>query len=188
MHDPFIKFKELFKQYNQFGKMAITTVGKNNKPTLRNIALKHYDENGFIFATKRNTIKVKNLSENPNIAALFDWFNKKHQVRIEGVAIEASEDEMRKNFASRPREKQIKAWAFNQFDKIEDIKELDEKILFFTNKFKDHDVIPYINYWITYTIIPNYFEFWGRLDSGECKREHYSLKNNIWSLDIYYEK
>ncbi|MDH5796584.1 MAG: pyridoxamine 5'-phosphate oxidase [Anaplasmataceae bacterium] len=184
MINPFKKFDELYKEFNKDNKIFISTVGNDNQPTLRIVLLKHYDDNGFIFYTNKNSIKARNLSENQKIAILFDWLYADYQIRIEGITKELDYNQVNNYFATRPRESQINAWASKQSNEINDIEELNKKILFFRDKFKNEITIPCPNYWTGYCVIPHAFEFWKEGEYRCHYREKYYLKNNKWHFAI----
>ncbi|HET9129876.1 MAG TPA: pyridoxamine 5'-phosphate oxidase family protein, partial [Terriglobia bacterium] len=64
--------------------MALATASKKGLPTVRIVLLKNYDRNGFTFYTNYESVKGKQLADNPRAALLFYWPQFERQVRIEG--------------------------------------------------------------------------------------------------------
>src|SRR5690606_14564679 len=80
-------------------------------PSARIVLLKEHDENGFLFYTNLTSRKSAELKANPHAALAFYWMPLDRQVRIEGIITPASDAQADAYFASRPRMRQIGAWA-----------------------------------------------------------------------------
>ena len=65
--------------------MALATVDKNDKPSVRIVLLKNVDKRGFTFYTNYNSHKGKDIAVNNQVSTLFFWPELERQVRIEGV-------------------------------------------------------------------------------------------------------
>lgn len=160
--------------------MIISTVSDQQKPSSRTVLLKDIDKTGLVFYTNYESKKAREISNNPNIAALFLWAGLERQVRIEGVIEMMDKKASDEYFASRPRESQIAAWASPQSQEISSREELEKRYREFEQSFRDK-AIPRPSNWGGYKIIPGYFEFWqgraGRLND----RVVYRKKNEKWS-------
>ena len=53
--------------------MALSTVGKDGKPSSRMVLLKGVDKDGFVWYTNYESHKARDLSENPHASLLFYW-------------------------------------------------------------------------------------------------------------------
>ena len=120
--------------------MSISTVNENGQPSTRIVYLRGMKDDGFIFYTNYNSNKGKALAVNNKVALNFLWRELERQVRIEGEGVKGSEAESDQYFAQRPRESQIGAWASNQSYTIKNREELESKVVFYTEKFKDSNV------------------------------------------------
>ncbi|KAK3023261.1 hypothetical protein RJ639_044427 [Escallonia herrerae] len=94
--------------------MALSTSGKDGKPSSRMVLLKGVDKDGFVWYTNYESRKARELSENPCATLLFYWDGLNRQVRVEGSVQKVSGEESEQYFHSRPRGSQIGALASKQ--------------------------------------------------------------------------
>jgi pyridoxamine 5'-phosphate oxidase len=66
--------------------MSMATAARDGRTSLRTILLKAYGQRGFVFFTGADTLKVRQLAENPHVSLLFFWPESHRQVRIDGTA------------------------------------------------------------------------------------------------------
>ena len=101
--------------------MAIVTVGEDSLPSARMVLCKdfHADPGYLVFYTNYESSKARQISENPNVAALFHWDQLGRQVRIEGFAVRSPEAESDAYFATRDWGSQIGAWGSDQSRPLE---------------------------------------------------------------------
>jgi pyridoxamine-phosphate oxidase len=182
--------------YNQFAKwfeeavnsqildpyaMTVSTVNNDCKPSSRVVYLRDISENGLIFYTNYLSKKGHDIAANPYIAVNIYWAELERQIRIEGKVEKASEEKSDEYFSKRPRESQIGAWASEQSTEITSRETLEERVKFFTEKFKGQPV-PRPKHWGGYLIKPNYFEFWQGRPNRLHDRIVYELVNNNWKI------
>jgi len=139
--------------------MSISTVNNNGQPSTRIVYLRDIKDVGFIFYTNYNSEKGQALLQNKFAALNFLWGELERQIRIEGEVEKISSEESDIYFAKRPRESQIGAWASNQSVEIKNRKELEDKVTFYTDKFKGK-LIPRPAHWGGYILLPTKIEFW----------------------------
>ena len=116
--DPIIQFESWFKEAKKSEPiptaMSLSTVNNNGEPTLRTVLLKLFDKKGFVFFTNYKSKKADHITDNPNVAVLFNWVALERQVSITGVAEKIKTKESIKYFMSRPRGSQLGAWVSDQ--------------------------------------------------------------------------
>jgi len=163
--------KNPFNQFDQWFKLALSeikldpnamslaTVGKNNRPSLRTVLLKYYDESGFVFFTNYKSRKSKQIEESKNVALMFFWVTLERQIIIEGKAEKISKSESLKYFSSRPHGSQLGAWVSQQSSIISSKSILLSKLEEIKRKFKEGKV-PLPDFWGGYRVIPDRIEFW----------------------------
>ncbi|KAJ8762524.1 hypothetical protein K2173_007963 [Erythroxylum novogranatense] len=152
--------------------MALTTVGKDGKPSSRLVLLKGVDENGFVWFTNYESRKARELSENPRAALLFYWDALNRQVRVEGSVQKVSDEESEHYFHSRPRGSQIGAIVSKQSTVVSGRHVLDQEFKELEEKYSDGSLIPRPKNWGGYRLKPELFEFW----QGQQSRLHDRLQ------------
>lgn len=164
--------------------MVISTVDAQNKPHSRVVFLRRIVDGVYYFFTNYNSGKGQSLTERPYASLNFHWRAPEHrQVRIEGSVIKASKEISDEYFNGRPRGSQIGAWSSPQSQKIENRKELEDKIKMFEEKFAGKE-IPRPEFWGGFGIIPERMEFWQAGDSRLHHRRLFVKKNNQWEESL----
>lgn len=158
--------------------MTLATATTEGRPSARQVLLKSFDENGFVFYTNYESRKGREISENPYASAVIWWDRLHRQVRIEGVLEKVSAELSDKYFATRPRGSQISACISPQSREI-DIEDLLAKSRYMESELHG-EAIKRPEYWGGYVIQPNRIEFW----QGKPNRLHdrliYILQNDKW--------
>ena len=185
--DPIIQFKSWFEDAKKSEPiptaMSLSTVNNNGEPTLRTVLLKLFDQRGFVFFTNYKSRKAGHISDNPNVAVLFNWVALERQVTITGVAEKIKTKESIKYFMSRPRGSQLGAWVSDQSSVLSSRKILELKLKEMKRKFSDGE-IPLPDFWGGYRIIPKTFEFWQGRPNRLHDRFIYSKQSNeLWEID-----
>ncbi|MBB3220481.1 pyridoxamine 5'-phosphate oxidase [Pseudoduganella umbonata] len=117
--DPVAQFGKWFDeamkaQVNEPNAMSVATVGSDGKPSSRIVLIKQFDVRGFTWYTNYESLKGRQLAENPHAAILFFWPELERQVRIEGRVERTSAAESDTYFYSRPVKSQLAAIASMQ--------------------------------------------------------------------------
>ena len=185
--DPIIQFKSWFEDAKKSEPiptaMSLSTVNNNGEPTLRTVLLKLFDQRGFVFFTNYKSRKAGHITDNPNVAVLFNWVALERQVTITGVAEKIKTKESIKYFMSRPRGSQLGAWVSDQSSVLSSRKILELELKEMKRKFSDGE-IPLPEFWGGYRIIPKTFEFWQGRPNRLHDRFIYSMQSNeLWKID-----
>ena len=159
---------------------CLSTVNSNGEPSSRILYIRDFNSNGFVFYTNYDNKKGSDLLDNNSAALNVFWGELERQIRIQGVINKVSDSTSDKYFAARPRASKIGAWASNQSQIIKDRNELDSKIKFYEEKFKEKDV-PRPDNWGGYSLNPNKIEFWQGRPSRLHDRIVYIKENNQWA-------
>ena len=185
--DPIIQFESWFEEAKKSAPiptaMSLSTVNNNGEPTLRTVLLKLFDKKGFVFFTNYKSRKADHITDNPNVAVLFNWVALERQVTITGVAEKIKTKESIKYFMNRPRGSQLGAWVSDQSSVLSSRKILELKLKEMKRKFSDGE-IPLPDFWGGYRIIPKTFEFWQGRPNRLHDRFIYSMQSNeLWEID-----
>ncbi|KAF9600329.1 hypothetical protein IFM89_007047 [Coptis chinensis] len=168
--------------------MALSTAGKDGKPSSRMLLLKELDSEGFVWSTNTESRKAREISENPYGSIIFYWDNLSRQVRVEGTVENVSDEESEKHFRTRPRAGQIGALVSKQSTIICGRDVLHQEYAKLEAKFSDglkrmlwdcRSLIPKPKHWLSYRLKPEIIEFW----QGQQSRMHDRLQFRLSEID-----
>ena len=185
--NPFLQFETWFKDANEVepipNAMSLATICQSGAPMIRTVLLKKFDANGFVFFTNFKSRKAQQITENPNVAILFNWVALGRQVSINGVAEKVKTNESLKYFLTRPRGSQLGAWVSDQHSVLSSRRILEIKLDEIKRKFADGK-IPLPDYWGGFKIRPERFEFWQGRPNRLHDRFLYSIiDDESWAID-----
>jgi len=163
--------------------MSLATAGADQRPLLRTVLLKSYDERGFVFFTNFESRKARQMAENPNVSLLFPWLALERQVIVCGAAEKVSTAESLSYFMTRQRGSQLGAWVSAQSSIITTRALLEQKWEEMKRKFGQGQV-PLPSFWGGYRVVPRQIEFWQGRPNRLHDRFLYSLQaDGSWNID-----
>lgn len=173
--NPFDLFKKWFslaknKNILYYNAFALATSYYNGNISVRMLLLKEFNSEGFIFFTNYNSLKSKQIKENPQGEMLFFWKELRRQIRIHGKICILNSSDSDIYFSNRPRGSQLSSWASPQSSIIPNREFLIEKFNYYKAIYKNK-TIPRPNFWGGFILLPESFEFW--------KERHYRLHERI---------
>jgi pyridoxamine 5'-phosphate oxidase len=139
--------------------MALATSGADGSPSVRTVLLKAFDARGAVFFTNRESVKGRQLFENPRAEALFFWDDLGRQLRLRGPVAPLTQSEDDAYFATRPRDSQIGAWASDQSRPLAAREHLLGRVLECASRFEGCEV-PRPPHWGGFRIALDEIEFW----------------------------
>ena len=169
------------KNVSEPNAMILATADLQGQPSARNVLLKSFDEQGFIFFTNKTSDKAEDINENPKVTLLFSWIDLHRQVIIKGTAEEISTQDSQSYFKTRPYGSKISAWVSNQSKKIKSREELEIKVKEFMEKYPDE--VPMPNHWGGYLVKPSSIEFWQGRPSRLHDRIRYTKNKQSWIIE-----
>lgn len=153
--------------------MTLATATAEGVPSARIVLLKAHGEEGFTFFTNLNSRKSGELRANPRAALCFYWMPLERQVRIEGRIEPIAEAEADAYFASRPRGRQIGAWASQQSEPLAAPELLHAGAAEIEARFAGQE-IPRPPHWSGWRLVPRSIEFWVQNNDRLHAREMYT--------------
>ena len=156
--DPIREFQQWFAEAKATplrdpNAMALATVDAENRPQVRMVLMKEFDQRGLVFFTNFTSHKAQNLSHNSSAAACFFWESTRKQVRITGRVAVVSDQEADSYFDSRPRDSQIGAWASLQSQSMGERRQFEDSFAELQELYKSKSV-PRPAHWSGYRIVP----------------------------------
>jgi len=139
--------------------MALATADANGHPSVRMVLLKEYDERGFTFYTNLESRKATELRTNPWASICLYWQPIGRQIRAEGPVKSVSDAEADQYFASRPRGRQIGAWASKQSQELASREALMDTVHATEARFEGM-AVPRPPFWSGFRLVPLRMEFW----------------------------
>lgn len=186
--DPFEQFQAWFRQacdseVLEPNAMSLATVDDENRPALRTVLLKYFDERGFVFFTNLGSTKARQIAGNANVALMFVWNPFAHQIVIRGKAEKLGTAEVMRYFVTRPRGSQIGAWVSVQSHVISSRALLAAKFEEMKRRFADGEV-PLPSFWGGYRVVPAEMEFWQGQPDRLHDRFRYTRKSETgWRME-----
>jgi pyridoxamine 5'-phosphate oxidase len=161
--DPFEQFRTwldeaLNAQLSEPNAMILSTVSPDGSPSSRVVLIKGLDPQGIVFYTNYESLKGRQIAQNPKASLLFFWPELERQVRIEGTLAKVSSQESDAYFHSRPLESRIGAWASAQSQPISSREALAAAFDHFREQLGPQPARP--DHWGGYRLSPSRFEFW----------------------------
>ena len=184
--DPVEQFKDWFGQAVDYGvplpnAMALATVAKDGKPTLRFVLLKDVSDRGFSFYTHSVSVKGRQIADNPDVALVFYWTQMHRQVRIDGRAYLLTDDEADAYFDTRPHDSRLAVWVANQSTPVPGREYLEDRMAEIARRYPD-DTVPRPTTWVGYRVVPDSVEYWQGRESRLHDRLLYTREDGGWKI------
>ena len=185
--NPVLQFEKWWQQaveskIDEVNALTLSTSSPSGVPSSRIVLLKGIQEEGFTFFTNYDSLKGKEIEQNPQVALLFFWKEMERQIRIEGIAKKISTEESDEYFHSRPRESRLGAWSSPQSTVINNREVLQENLLKYEKEFANKEVPRPIN-WGGYNVQPRLMEFWqGRPGRLHDRIQYSKDQQNNWQI------
>jgi len=138
---------------------TLATVDDAGRPSLRSMAISHFDKDGFVFFTSSGSRKGVHLESQPFAALCFYWEPLNEQITLEGPVEKVPESDAEKWWVARSRDNQFAAWASEQSARLDSRDTLQKRLAKCREQFIDGRV-PKPPHWCGYRLQPERIEFW----------------------------
>ena len=174
-------FSDAVKRSDYKANVMMLATSAKGSVSARSVLLKDFDKRGLLFHTHLNSLKARQIKENPRACAVFYWPETERQVIVTGRVIQIPAKETKLYFQSRPRESQIAAWCSLQNRVLKNREELDARFEQWSEKFKGKD-IPFPSHWAGFRLKPAEFEFWQGRANRLNDRFRYRSSGKSWKI------
>lgn len=154
------------------GAACLSTVDGHGRADARMVIVREVTPEGCLFATDAGSVKVRQLSANPNAALVFYWGPLDRSVRIRGRVTEATPADADRCFSDRPRRSKITVWASRQSRLLDSREALETRYQKAVERFEGQDDIPRPTTWRAYRLVSEDMEFW---QGSEARLHHRTL-------------
>lgn len=185
--DPFVQFEDWFAKATEAAipepnAMALATVSRDGRPSVRMLLLKGLESGEFLFYTNYESRKGRELAENPHAALVFYWAELERQVRVEGRVRQLSSEQSDAYFASRPKGSRLTAWVSAQSQPVRSREEIETRLCQMEREFEGVESVARPSYWGGYALRPDSIEFWqGRPDRLHDRLVYTAQPDGSWS-------
>jgi pyridoxamine 5'-phosphate oxidase len=162
--------------------MALATADPSGRVSVRIVLLHGLDARGLVFFTNYDSRKGRDIEANAQAALCFYWPWLDEQVRFEGRLGRLERDESDAYFATRPRGKQVGAWASAQSQPLASREELEARCAEIDRRYHGQPV-PRPPFWGGYRLTPDRIEFWKAGDSRLHDRFLYTREEGGWRVE-----
>jgi pyridoxamine 5'-phosphate oxidase len=184
--DPIEQFGAWFKQAQEevplAEAMVLATASADGAPAARFLLLKEFGPEGFVFHTDYRSAKAADLDANPRAALAFWWPQLGLQVRITGSVERLDSEASDAYFRTRPRERQLGAWASHQSQPLTDRAELERDLEAVSERFEGREV-ERPEHWGGYRVLPEAIEFWQQGTTRLHDRFRYRRDGDGWTIE-----
>ncbi|ODN41874.1 pyridoxamine 5'-phosphate oxidase family protein [Piscirickettsia litoralis] len=170
MRSPFDLMREWVDQECKLGSQSpnraiLSTIANENEkmqPHSRVVALREFDDRGFLFFTSKKTRKYTELVSNPQ-ASMVIWLElQQRQVVIEGNIQLLNNEENHSYWQALPKHNQLKFTAYGPHtnNEITSTSQLDVVYQELSKQYQDQENLPLSEYYKGSRLIPNRLMFY----------------------------
>ena len=162
--------------------MALATADVTGRVAVRMVLLHGLDARGLVFFTNYDSRKGVDIAANPQAALCFYWPWLDQQVRFEGRLARIDPAESDAYFSTRPRGKQVGAWASPQSRPLASRAELEARCAEIDRQHEG-TAIPRPPFWGGFRLAPDRVEFWNAGENRLHDRFLYTRAAAGWTME-----
>ena len=186
--DPMVQFARWFDEGSVMvdrEAVALVTASADGRPSARMVLLRHLDATSIGWYTNYESVKGRQLAENPHAAVLWYCEPLGRQVRFEGLVAPMSDAESDAYFAQRPRGHQIGAHASRQSEPLASRAALEARVAALEASYAGREVARPAH-WGGYRLTPTFVEFFQQRADRLHDRLWYTATPDGWRIERHY--
>ncbi|GHD50101.1 pyridoxal 5'-phosphate synthase [Mycetocola manganoxydans] len=165
--------------------MTLSTSGPDGVVTARTLILKDIDERGWLFASRDDGPKARDLGANPFAALTFFWPALGRQVRVTGPVRKRPQAEGEADFLARPVEARAAAFVGHQSEPLGSLDEYASAHADAVARVAD-DPHLVARTWNTWAVAADSVEFWQASPDRAHIRLRYSRHGRDWEHGLLW--
>jgi pyridoxamine 5'-phosphate oxidase len=165
--------------------MTLSTTDELGYPDSRVLILKDIDDEGWYFASSSQSVKGRQIENNPNVALNFYWSLIGRQIRIRGKAIKMDKVLSAKDFLDRGTVARAIALLGKQSSILDEQCDFDEALTKEIINVKQNPQLVYTS-WTLYKVVAKEVEFWQADEERKHIRLKYELKGEKWRINLLW--
>ncbi|MFS4445432.1 pyridoxal 5'-phosphate synthase [Maribacter sp. 2307UL18-2] len=159
--------------------VCLSTIGLDGFPNSRFVSFKGLVDDCLIITGPLNSRKGMEMEKLNKVAMTFWWPNTERQIRIQGPSTRITDELANTYFEERNRISQAVSSISKQGEVIENLAELEQKVLEFASKSTKIDRP---NHWGGFSIKPMRIEFMEFKKNRIHDRKLYEFENGYWTV------
>jgi pyridoxamine 5'-phosphate oxidase len=160
--------------------VTFVTVGRENRPTARTVALKRIEHDALLFTSALWTRKAREIEHNPNVSLLFYWPALGRQVHLAGQAAVAERELALELFDERELSHRVQTLVSRQGEPIETLEPLRARHAHLMRTIEAAPRCP--PDWGALRVRPDAIEFWREAADRMHERVLYERSLAGWRL------
>lgn len=160
---------------------ALSTIGLDGIPSLRHVLVSDRDATGVYFHTDSASAKVAEIAAHPVAALSVAWPAIGRQLVVRGSVERVADDEAAAVYAQRSRYLQLLAWLNTAENAARPV---DERHALWAEFDRTHPALEPPTRWAGFRLRPRTLTFWRGDPEGQSVRQHYTLRDGVWSGEI----
>jgi pyridoxamine 5'-phosphate oxidase len=165
--------------------MTLSTSGPDGVVTARTLILKDINEHGWVFASRDDGEKARDIGGNPFAALTFFWPALGRQVRVTGPVRKRPRAEGEADFLARPARSRAAAFVGHQSEPLGSIEEFTAA---HANALAQVTENPRLvaRSWNTWAVAADTVEFWQASPDSAHVRLRYRLHGRVWERGLLW--
>ena len=165
--------------------MTLSTSEPDGRVTARTLVLKDIDEHGWVFASRDDGVKARDLGANPFAALTFFWPQLGRQVRVTGAVRKRSRADGEADFLARPDGSRAAAFVGHQSEPLESLEVYQEAYADAVARVAE-DPSLVARTWSTWSVAADAVEFWQASQDRAHVRLKYRLHGRTWERGLLW--